>query len=200
MILSLSTAHYLFWLGRYMRRNQLLMLVYPFADDASAQTFARAFMFKQTRAADLNAYLAHDSLSGSIAANFAQIQDNVQSVRGVLDRQTFEAFNQLWRQRSDAAIDKAARLQHAQDCMAHLPTHVQLYWQLGDCVERIEAALRLSLDPLPAIAALQGVAQHLPTPSWQPIVDICVEIQDQPDFGTFYLLCDRLHEFFEEGP
>jgi len=200
MMLSLSTAHHLFWLGRYMSRNQQLMSVLPFVDDAAASTFARSFNVKASGAAALNKRLADVDQAGSVPANFAQIQDNVQCVRGVLHRTTFEAFNHLWRQRTEAQCDAVTHLQQASQRMTEESADVRLYWQLGECLEQIEAALRQGSSPSAALSRLQAVSAQLPQPSWQPIVARCDALYSQPDFGTFYFLCDRLHELFEEGP
>jgi hypothetical protein len=200
MTLSLSTAHHLFWLGRYMSRNEAIMSMLPLVDDDVAIAFARAFSLKARTADALNAQLAHPDIAGSVPANFAQIQDNVQSVRGVLNRTTFEAFNQLWRQRDDPLFHAVEPLQHAKRRMQEESGDVCLYWQLGQCVEHIDAAMRQGRDAREAIDPLQSVAARLPQPSWLPIIEICHELQAQPDFGTFYFLCDRLHELFEEGP
>jgi hypothetical protein len=200
MMLSLSTAHHLFWLGRYMSRNETVMSILPLVDDDVAVAFARAFSLKARSADALNAQLAHPDMAGSVPANFAQIQDNVQYVRGVLHRTTFEAFNQLWRLRDDPLFHAVERLQHAKRSMQDESADVCLYWQLGECVEHIDAAMRQGRDAHVAIGRLQDVAARLPQPSWLPIIAICHELQTQPDFGTFYFLCDRLHELFEEGP
>ncbi|MEC7119702.1 MAG: alpha-E domain-containing protein [Pseudomonadota bacterium] len=200
MILTLSAASSLYWLGRYMVRVEGLCRLEPFQDDAHAVAYANAFSLPAWNVETLSQLLRDPNHLGSLPNNLAVIQDNVQSVRGILGREVFEAFNALWRQRgqSDACI--CDLLHQASQHMQALDLFTQVFWSLGRAVESVDMALRLGEPAQPAAQQVLQVAQRLPDPEWQSILECAEQLAISPDTSNLYGLCDRLHPAFVEGP
>lgn len=95
MILLLSTASNLYWLGRYMIRIDGLCRLLPFQDDKEAIEFSHAFTLSAFNAETLNTLLTDPLHPSSIAANLAAVRENMQAVRGVVSQELFESLNML---------------------------------------------------------------------------------------------------------
>lgn len=199
MILTLSAASSLYWLGRYMLRVEALCQRLPFEDDDQAIAYANAFSLSAWNAETLHATLHDAQRVGSLPNNLAVIQDNIQSVRGILPRAVFEAFNALWRQRDQADACICELLQHAAVQLEHLDPVAYGFWRLGHALEAVDMALRLHEPVQPVAEQLLQVAHRLPLPEWQLQVELVAQLVEQPDVIRLYALCDRLHLAFMEG-
>jgi hypothetical protein len=187
MILSLSNAQGLFWLGRYMVRNTYILSSLPFEDHDRARRFARAFSVSAWDAQSLTDHLEH-------------IQSCVQQARGLIPAHAFECFNAMWRQRFDDNVNMLGLLKAAEASMVACLPEVKLFWLLGVQLETVETALRLANNPMQAIDQLIQVAMQLPMPYWQPVVDQCELLKQRPSFVAYYDLCDQLNDIFKDGP
>ena len=199
MILTLSAASSLYWLGRYMLRVEALCQILPFEDESYALAYANSFSLSAWNIETLLLALHDPQRMGSLPNNLAVIQDNIQAVRGILPRQVFEAFNRLWRQReqSDACI--CGLLTEAAAELQQLDSMALVFWQLGRAVESVDMALRLHEPVQSAADQLLQVAQQLPMPEWQVAVELVTQLVMQPDVPRLYAVCDRLHLAFVEG-
>lgn len=198
MILPLSTAANLYWLGRYLVRVDGLCHLLPFTDDLEAQSFAHAFNLPAWNAETLNALIHDSSQSGSLPSNLDAVKQNIQSVRGVLTAPTFEAFHALCCQ-VDASVDAMNDL--LRDCRSALKqesTMVQLFLRMGESVERVDINLRLIKDPARDIKALSDVLDLLPI-GWQRLKEPIMLLNKRYDRVAFYDLSDRIHELFRNG-
>lgn len=200
MMLTLSAASSLYWLGRYMLRVEALCRLLPFEDDAQALAYAHSFSLSAWNIETVLEALHDSQRVGSLPSNLAVIQDNIQSVRGILPRSVFEAFNALWRQRDQADSCICELLNHAKSELQQLGSVAKVFWQLGQAVEAVDIALRLHEPVQPAADELLQVARQLPMPEWQLQVEWVAQVAEQPDVARLYALCDRLHLAFVEGP
>ncbi len=95
MILVLSTAQSLYWLGRIAVRIDNLCHLLPFEDDEAARSYAHAFALPAWSADTLNQLLLDPDQTVSLPGNLQHLFENVQQVRGVILEQTYQAFNAL---------------------------------------------------------------------------------------------------------
>ena len=198
MILPLSTAANLYWLGRYLVRVDGLCHLLPFTDDLEAQSFAHAFNLPAWNAETLNALIHDSNQSGSLPSNLDSIKQNIQSVRGVLTAPTFEAFHALCCA-ADATVEDMHEL--LRECRSSLKldsTMVQLFLRMGESVERVDINLRLIKDPARDIKALGEVLDLLPI-GWQRLKEPIMLLNKRYDRVAFYDLSDRIHELFRNG-
>lgn len=199
MILSLSTATHLYWLGRYMVRVEGICQLAPFQNDQKALQFAHAFCLPAWNTASLERLLHDPAQPSSLPSNLAVIQENAQSVRGVISQATFEALNTLWRMRHDPSSSTCELLATAKAAFAQEQGLVQTFWSLGQAIEAVDMSLRLEDSPQPALDVLQQVQQYLPE-AWQRPKRLIDSVLAYPSATSFYSLTDGLNEMFAEGP
>ncbi len=198
MILPLSTASNLYWLGRYLVRVDGLFGVIPFVDDKDAQIFAHAFNLPAWNAETLNALIHDPQQAGSIPTNLDAIKQNVQSVRGVLTGPTFEAFHALSRFPKLPPQEMHFMLQSCRSTLKDESDIVQLFCRMGEVVERIDIALRLIKNPAAEITALAEILDALPI-GWQRLKEPIMHLNRRYDRVAFYDLSDRVQELFRNG-
>ncbi len=199
MILSLSTATHLYWLGRYMVRVEGICQLAPFQNDQKAMQFAHAFCLPAWNVESLERLLHDPVQPSSLPSNLAVIQENAQSVRGVISQATFEALNTLWRMRDHPEVSTCQLLAQAKAAFAHEQGLVQTFWSLGQAIEAVDMSLRLEDSPQPALAILKTVQPCLPE-TWQRPKRLIDSVLSYPSASSFYSLTDGLSEMFAEGP
>ncbi len=198
MILPLSTASNLYWLGRYLVRVDGLFHLIPFTDDLEAQSFAHAFNLPAWNAETLNALIHDPQQSGSLPSNLDAVKQNVQAVRGVLTAPTFEAFHALSRFPGLPPEDMHFMLQSCRASFKEEGEMVQLFCRMGEVVERIDIALRLIKNPAAEITALAEILDALPI-GWQRLKEPIMHLNRRYDRVAFYDLSDRVQELFRNG-
>lgn len=200
MILLLSSAYNLYWLGRYMIRIDGLCRLLPFKDDQEAIRFSHALSLPAWSAETLNALLADPAQPSSIPANLGAVRENMQAVRGVISQELFEALNMLTNPRYVGKGDTCALIADSAEMVQDEDDNVALFWQLGQCVEQIDVALRLKRSAELAIIDLRTVVEMLSPIGWQQLEEPWVNLQQHPDLNSLYTFCDHMQALFEEGP
>jgi hypothetical protein len=198
MILPLSTAANLYWLGRYLVRVDGLSHLLPFVDDLDAQTFAHAFNLPAWNAETLNALIHDPSQSGSLPANLDAVKQNIQSVRGVLSAVSFEAFHALCAHQQPVFSNMTDMLANCRSSLKQETPIVQLFLKLGESMERIDINLRMIKDPAQDIREFSEVLDLLPI-GWQRLKEPIMLLNQRYDRIAFYDLSDRIHELFRKG-
>lgn len=200
MILILSTASNLYWLGRYMIRVDGLCRMLPFNDDHEAISFAHAMALPAWDAASLNRLLHDPTQAASIYAILQGIRENTQAARGVISQNLFESLNILTNPKH-ASIGYICNL--ISECTVQVIDEdetVHLFWQLGQCVEQIDAAIRLKRSAALAIEDLRTVVEMLSPMGWSALEEAWERLQHQHDITSLYNFCDHMHALFEDGP
>jgi uncharacterized alpha-E superfamily protein len=198
MILPLSTAANLYWLGRYLVRVDGLCNLLPFTDDLEAQTFAHAFNLPAWNAETLNALIHDPSQSGSLPANLDAVKQNIQSVRGVLSAASFEAFHALCAHQKSEFTNMTDMLASCRSSLKHESPMVQLFLNMGESLERIDISLRMIKDPARDIREFSEVLDLLPI-GWQRLKEPIMLLNKRYDRIAFYDLSDRIQELFRKG-
>ncbi|UOO82010.1 hypothetical protein LVJ83_00590 [Uruburuella testudinis] len=200
MSLLLSTAYNLYWLGRYMRRTQELVDTLTLSPEARAPKL-RYLGWPETLAGDTEAvrqYLAQTALP----QHFEQLNDNVQVVRGVIDGDAAELFNQLKRLQQAANIRAACFQVYA--CSAVMldqkTPYVTLFWQLGDYVEMLDNRIRSGKAESRHYRYLADVVTRLPDgTAWDPIKQPLQAMVYTTNPSQFYRWNNTLAQLFEDG-
>lgn len=200
MILLLSTASNLYWLGRYMIRIDGLCRLLPFTDDQEALQFSHAFSLSAWNAKTLNALLQDPNQPASIIANLSAVRENMQCVRGVISQEVFESLNILTNPKQQFKNKVCELISGCCEAVLDEDENVRLFWQLGQCIEQIDNALRLKRSPDMAIQDLRTVVEMLSPIGWTALEAPWVELQQNKDITALYSFCDQMQALFEEGP
>ena len=200
MIMLLSTASNLYWLGRLMVRVDNICRLLPFKDDEEAVAYSHAFSLPAFNAETLNQLLNDDEQPTSIAANLDLIRENMQSVRGVISQDFFECLNALTNPKQEFKPKACELILSCCETVLREDRNVHLFWRLGQCIEQIDFALRLQHSAEMAINDLRAVVEMLSPIGWQALEAPWVELQQRQDINALYSFCDQMQALFEEGP
>jgi len=209
MILLLSTASHLIWLGRYSERLY-------YYDDVIKQLIKGDLKKSQIRhlishlgfAVDgevslttMKAQMMAD-LEQNIIPNIVQsIEDNVQEAKGVIGKDTAELYN-LIKRLSSAGTYRAATLQlHA--CNAAMkqenPT-VTCFWQLGRHFEQLERAVLLGEDSTEISFEFRHWINELPENTrWRELIRLTNQMIRSKKFSDFALISKEFNLILRQG-
>jgi len=209
MILLLSTASHLIWLGRYSERLY-------YYDDVMKQLIKGDLKKSQIRhlishlgfAVDgevslttMKAQMMAD-LEQNIIPNIVQsIEDNVQEAKGVIGKDTAELYN-LIKRLSSAGTYRAATLQlHA--CNAAMkqenPT-VTCFWQLGRHFEQLERAVLLGEDSTEISFEFRHWINELPENTrWRELIRLTNQMIRSKKFSDFALISKEFNLILRQG-
>ncbi len=200
MILTLSTASSLYWLGRYMVRAQALFQFLRDNDPQNTAAYARLFQLLPQSSLETLQRAVHDPQQvGSLPHNLAGIEDNTQAIRGILPCSVFILLHALWRQREQGDAYVADLLARARLELLGIDAMALIFWQLGEAMESYDMALRFGQSAQSAALALQQAGQRLPIPAWSPQVQLINQLVQQPDGRHLAALCGSIQLAFAEG-
>lgn len=195
MTLLLSTAGDLFWLGRYMQRTVRLYQRFLGTDCVSAEAYAHAMGLDEDDA------LSEHVHQKELPQYFERVNDNVQTVRGVIDQDAYDLFNTVNRLRQSGSPRAACfQLQACHMAMQAQEPIVSLFWQLGDAVETLDEHIRFGDSNANHFRQLALVTTGLPTgAAWDELKQPAQAMVFNMDVRQFRLWLDRVNELFEDG-
>lgn len=209
MILLLSTASYLIWLGRYSERlyyydSIIKQLINGDLKKSQVQHLVNHLGFD----ADLNdslkamkGQILYDLEQKRIPSVVSSIETNVQEAKGVIGKDTAELYN-LIKRLSSAGTYRAATLQlHA--CNAAMkqehPT-VTCFWQLGRHFEQLERAVLLDEDTTAVSLAFKHWINQLPENTrWRELIRLTNQMIQSKQFSDFKLISQEFNIILQQG-
>jgi hypothetical protein len=196
--LLLTTAGDLFWLGRYMKRTEQLYARLFSPSSVNVQAYASAMGLGPE--ADPGS-LAERMRATDLPECFERVNDNVQTVRGVIDQDAYDLFNTVNRLRQSGSQRAACfQLQACHMAMQAQEAMVSLFWQLGDAVETLDEHIRFGDSTPNHFRQLALVATGLPSgTAWDGMKQPAQAMVFNMDVEQFRAWVLGLGELFEEG-
>ena len=197
MVLLSSSAHHIYWLGRYLFRIGYVASYLPFCDDEQATRFAQALCLHIDDAESLNQFMLDQQQPYSLLSQLEIARDNIQELRGLLTAQAYAELNYIIK---NAVSDGEAIQGIIEKCCAIIKAEqddIFLFFHVGQCVEQIDTYFRFqhnidhtidSIDPI--IGRLFELGWHDLQPSWEIL-------KDQPYLNQFYAFTYKLENQFE---
>ena len=209
MILLLSTASHLIWLGRYSERlyyydNMMKQLIKGDLKKSQVQHLISHLGFEADADESLKtmkAQMITDLAQKRIPNVVQSIETNVQEAKGVIGKDTAELYN-LIKRLSSAGTYRAATLQ-LYACNAAMkqehPT-VTCFWQLGRHFEQLERAVLLDEDSMTASLEFKHWINELPENTrWRELTRLTNQMIKSKQFSDFKLISKEFNIILRQG-
>lgn len=159
--LLLSTANDLFWLGRYMQRTMKMQARLAVYKDTSVRNYLDIMGIEVTP--DFTS--AEQFIKKfQLPQYFEMIDDNVQTIRGVIDKDAYQLFKDVTRLRQNDGQRAACFQLHAcRQAMNSQDDWIKVFWKLGEAVEKLDEHIRYGDETYEHYRKLAVLATALPS-------------------------------------
>ncbi|WP_296522490.1 alpha-E domain-containing protein [Acinetobacter oleivorans] len=196
MVLLNSSAHQIYWLGRYLMRVKFAASHLPFTDDEKATKFAAAFGLVIENAELLNHYMLDKKQTFSLLNQLVIAKDNIQELRGILSSNAYAELNNVI---NTLQSEPDALRKGVERCIQILEAESEdicLFLHLGQKIEQFDIELRFGQDLSALVSELDVVVQRLAGLGWESIDENWQVLKHQM-WDAYYTFTQQLEYMFE---
>ncbi|SEO31901.1 alpha-E domain-containing protein [Acinetobacter sp. yr461] len=197
MVLLNSSAHQIYWLGRYLMRVKFAASHLPFTQDEKATKFAAAFGLVIENAELLNHYMLDKKQTFSLLNQLVIAKDNIQALRGILSSNAYAELNNVINtlqpqpETLRKAVEQCTQILEAEN------EDICLFLNLGQKIEQFDIELRFGQDLSGLVSELDVVVQRLVSLGWENIDQNWQVLKHQLTWDAYYTFTQQLENMFE---
>lgn len=203
LILLLSTASYLVWLGRYSERLRhyeqiITALREKQMDPQQLQHLVLSLGFPcEADAESVYSYLFGKKIPETIKF----IEQNVQDVKGVIGKDSAELYNLIKRLANTGRYHAAGlQLYACNQSMKLEQPIVTLFWRLGRYFEILDRKILLKEEWAEASVQFKDLVQRLPENTrWRELERLSNQLVKSQRVKNYYQLNQEFHEILQQG-
>jgi len=197
MVLLNSSAHQIYWLGRYLMRVKFAASHLPFTQDEKATKFAAAFGLVIENAELLNHYMLDKKQTFSLLNQLVIAKDNIQALRGILSSNAYAELNNVINtlqpqpETLRKAVEQCTQILEAEN------EDICLFLNLGQKIEQFDIELRFGQDLSVLVSELDVVVQQLVGLDWENIDQNWQVLKHHLTWDAYYTFTQQLENMFE---
>ena len=196
--LLLSTANDLFWLGRYMQRSMKLQARLFIHKDTDAHHYLQLMGIEiPTECDDPENFIR----TRKLPYYFEMINNKVQTIRGVIDKDAYQLFTDVTRLRQNGSLRAACfQLYACRQAMNAQEGWVKVFWKLGEAVEKLDEHIRFGDCSAQHFRNVAALATALPLGTvWDNLKQPSQAMVFTMDQSLFPQWLAQLDQIFEVG-